>query len=417
MKSHLDASSPLAAGLKGMPDAASSFAATMGAWRFLNNESVTLPALVAPLRAEGIRAARESASPYALLVRDWSKLAYGGHASKTDQTRLSHAGDVGYELATALLIDAADGSPLAPLELELLAADGLHTTRSESLADGDHPLRQILPAMREAETWGVPRRLVHVIDAEADSAAWFRQWNAEGHLFLVRTDFTRKVRCEGELSPLPDLAERLWREGRYVEGESVAIRGRTGRHFVAEAEVELDRPARMRTNEGRKKIGGPPLKLRLILTCVLDDSGEVLAEWYLLTNVPADVDAQTIATWYYWRWRIETFHKLLKSAGHEVEAWLQRSASAVARRLLVAAMACVLAWRIERAEGPQAEECRRVLVRLSGRQTKRSRPVTTPALLAGLGVMLPMLALLEEYSPAQLRRLVAANLPRELLPI
>jgi len=27
--------------------------------------------------------------------------------------------------------------------------------------------------------------------------------------------------------------------------------------------------------------------------------------WYLLSNVPVDVDADTIALWYYWRWSIE----------------------------------------------------------------------------------------------------------------
>jgi hypothetical protein len=37
----------------------------------------------------------------------------------------------------------------------------------------------------------------------------------------------------------------------------------------------------------------------------------VLERWYLLTNVPEEVDATTLALWYYWRWRIETFFKLL----------------------------------------------------------------------------------------------------------
>ena len=34
-----------------------------------------------------------------------------------------------------------------------------------------------------------------------------------------------------------------------------------------------------------------------------------------LSNVK-DIDASTIALWYYWRWKIETFFKLMKSAGH-----------------------------------------------------------------------------------------------------
>jgi IS4 transposase len=46
----------------------------------------------------------------------------------------------------------------------------------------------------------------------------------------------------------------------------------------------------------------------------MSEDGEVLAEWLLLSNIK-DVDAATLALWYYWRWQIECFFKLLKSAG------------------------------------------------------------------------------------------------------
>ena len=46
------------------------------------------------------------------------------------------------------------------------------------------------------------------------------------------------------------------------------------------------------------------------------------ARWLLLTNLPASVQAATVALWYYWRWRIESFFKLLKGAGAEFEGKL-----------------------------------------------------------------------------------------------
>ena len=58
-----------------------------------------------------------------------------------------------------------------------------------------------------------------------------------------------------------------------------------------------------------------------------------------MSNVMA-MDASTLALWY-WRWQIECFFKLLKSAGHELESWQQESALAIAKSLLVASMACV----------------------------------------------------------------------------
>ena len=51
------------------------------------------------------------------------------------------------------------------------------------------------------------------------------------------------------------------------------------------------------------------------------------------------------------------------------------------------------------------------LVRLSGRQMKRTRPVTTPALLAGLNHLLTMLDVLEHYTPTQLQNFAATAVP------
>ena len=53
VQSHVHAAPELAAGVASLPNAGSAFAATQAAWRFLNNERVTLPALVKPLRDVG----------------------------------------------------------------------------------------------------------------------------------------------------------------------------------------------------------------------------------------------------------------------------------------------------------------------------------------------------------------------------
>jgi hypothetical protein len=182
--------------------------------------------------------------------------------------------------------------------------------------------------------------------------------------------------------------------------------------------VRLTRPGqRNRPGVGdRQKIPGPPLDLRLVIAQVRDPEGQVLAVWYLLTNLPAEVDAATVAQWYYWRWSVETYFKLLKSAGMNVEAWQQETAAAIARRLLVASMACVTVWRLARSTAPQAERARTLLVRLSGRQMKPRCPFTLPALLAGMWVLLTMLEILESYSLDDLRTLADLALPRPTQP-
>ncbi|MEZ5477755.1 MAG: hypothetical protein R3E95_09815 [Thiolinea sp.] len=110
---------------------------------------------------------------------------------------------------------------------------------------------------------------------------------------------------------------------------------------------------------------------RLVVSRILTADGQLLAEWFLLTNVAA-VDAATVALWYYWRWRIESFFKLMKSAGHQLESWQQESALAIAKRLLVASMACVTVWAIAADQGKEAEALKTLLIKLSGRARVRN---------------------------------------------
>ena len=148
------------------------------------------------------------------------------------------------------------------------------------------------------------------------------------------------------------------------------------------------------------------MALRLIIVELRDTEGKVLAHWLLLSNVPLDwATSDQLARCYYWRWRIESFFKLLKSHGQQLEHWQQETGPAIFRRLLVAAMACVVVWQLQADESPSAMELKTVLVRLSGRQTKRKRPHTAPALLAGMWALLSMFALLEHYDLRKLRQL------------
>ena len=133
---------------------------------------------------------------------------------------------------------------------------------------------------------------------------------------------------------------------------------------------------------------------------VLSDEGKVLAEWPDVTNVDG-ADAPAIALWHYWRWQIGCFFKLLKSAGRHLEAWQQESALAIAKRLLVASMACVTVWAIAAADSPEVAGLRGFLVKLSGRQMRHKKEFTHPALLAGLWVFLPMPEVMEAYSQSE----------------
>ncbi len=419
---HLSDSQRLAAGLHPPPSQARPFAAVQAAWRFYANPRVRLPQLATPL-IECVRAEiPQVCADWLLVVMDGSLLHYGGHDSKADRVALAHSKDLGYDLRTALAVGDRDGAPIAPLCLELRAHGGTYSTRGAAPIESPSPLDGLQPVMAHVEGLKLGPSLVFVIDREADSVAHYRAWDAAGRRFLVRADDDRRVLHHGREQKLGAVADQLRkRRGAFTRTRPVTFQGRLATQFVAETQVVLHRPARTHrvdAQTGQAKhhnLAGPPLPLRLIVSEIRDCRHRVLARWLLLTNLPPSVRAKVAALWYYWRWRIESYHKLLKGAGQQVEAWQQETAEALTRRLLVAAMAVVLVWRLARDRTPQAAHMRDLLVRLSGRQMRRgknARSFTEPALLAGLGVLLPMLDCLRRFSVPHLRRLAETTLPR-----
>jgi hypothetical protein len=397
-------SDPLAPGIHALavPGLADGFAAVIGAHRFFANHSTTLPRLVEPLHQLARQWRQQAPRTWGLVVHDWSLLSYPTHKRKTDQVKVNNGR--GYELTTLLLVEGSAGDPVAPLEMRLRSAQGVFSTRTPAPGKKAFRIDEVLPSMQAVADLGLGGPLVHVIDREADSLAQYRAWQAAGQHFLVRAKGTRKVRWQGEEVSLANLAGRL----SLRRCREVTYKGHQAVQHVAEAEVVLDRPAwRHRRRGGRlinERVPGPPIALRLVVSRVCDANGQTLAVWYLLTNLPAEVDTATVALWYYWRWRIESLFKLLKGAGQQVEHWKQPQGEAIAKRLVVAVMACALVWRLERHPSAEAADLRQLLVRLSGRQMRWGREATAPALLAGLWVLLAMLAVLEEHSVEELRR-------------
>jgi len=414
VESHSAAVQAVASGIHAVSQSTTAFAATQGAWRFLHNPRVTLPVLAAPLVEFAQSESDVLCQDYILAAHDWSQLMYAQHTGKQDRVNLSSKRvPEGYEILTTLLISDREGCPIAPVEIGLRAADGVHCSRSEKVLPAVSPLDEILPVMEHVAQLSMPRPVVHLVDAEADSVDHYRQWDAAGKLFLVRAD-DRLVQQAGSEKRCSAIRAELRQQGQLKYSRGVLYHGRKAQQFVAEAAVVLTRAAqRNRPGVGdRQKIPGLPLALRLIISEVRDLKGNLLATWFLLTNVAVAVTTERIALWYYWRWNIETFFKLLKSAGLEVEQWQQESADAIARRLWVACMACVSVWQLARNETPAAEQARHLLIRLSGRQMKHRVAFTIPALLAGLWNLLTMLETLEHYSIDQLRALATIARPQ-----
>jgi len=407
---HLADKDKLAAGLRALPETAGSFTAAQGAWRFFHNPRVSLPQLIEPSLAAAREASLSECEQYLLAVHDWSVLGYAGHKSKKDRVPVRTKHPIGYEAHSVIALSDRTGDPLATLYHGLRAQQGVLSTRQETPLPARQHLNEVGLTMRHLNDQKLGRPLVHLIDAEADSVGHLRRWDGKKEFFVVRGDEIRRVQWQGREGKVSEVYSSL----EFTFHRAVELEGQPARQYVAETEIVLHRPARRhRIKHGKhlnKSVKGKPLRLRLVVSELRDEEGQARARWLLWTNVYG-VTAQTIAQWYFWRWKIETYFKLLKSAGQHVEEWQQTTAQAIARRLLVAATACIVVWRLARATGPQAATARQLLVRLSGRLIKRDKKFTEPALLAGLWNLLALLDTLERYSIAQIKRMAAFILP------
>jgi hypothetical protein len=411
VEAHLGASTRTAHAMKAGVDSTKAASQAQAAWRFLNNENVSLPALAEPLQQAAREGCAASDSPFVLIMHDWCKLSYQKHTSKEDACQVTHEHDIGYDLTTSLAVEADHGSPLAPVAMHLRAKRQVHSTLAKPPRKNTKHLDQLAPTMEAIDQLALGRRPVHIIDREADSLGHFRDWSAAEHLFLVRCD-ERRVSWQGKSVLLSEINAALDRQFRFKKAGEARYRGKKVRREVAEVTVVLDRIHKTRVNGKQKEVRGEPITLRAVFVRLVDEKGYIVAEWMLLTNVPADqANAKTIGKWYYYRWRIESFFKLLKSAGHELERWQQTTGAAIARRLLVASMACVYVWRLQRDRSDSATAMRAHLMKLSGRQTKHGVESTASALLAGWYTLMSVLTLAETVPLADLRRLAAQCSP------
>ena len=195
-----------------------------------------------------------------------------------------------------------------------------------------------LENLRQAtELLAEPTRCVHIGDRESDIYELFCTAKDAGTHFLLRTCVDR-LAGDGAHTIAAEMAEVRCKGTHRVE-----VRDRHGQ--LSEAILEL----RFRRIQVRPPIGKQSRYPQLELTVLhATERGRPRnrepIEWKLITDLPVTSRASAIEKlhWYALRWKIETFHKILKS-GCRAEHSKLRTAERLVNLL---AMFCILGWRI-----------------------------------------------------------------------
>ena len=182
-----------------------------------------------------------------------------------------------------------------------------------------------------------PRRCIHIGDRESDIYELFCTARQVGTHFLVRT-------C----------VDRLAGDGQHTiadEMQEVPVQGlhriqvSDDRGQIGEAVLEIRyRRIRVLPPIGKQK-QYPDLNLTVIHAQERGKPrGRNRIDWKLITDLPVTSrrDALEKIHWYSQRWKIETFHKILKS-GCRAEASKLRTAERLVNFLSIL---CILGWRI-----------------------------------------------------------------------
>ncbi|NLS43632.1 hypothetical protein EXD76_05395, partial [BEV proteobacterium] len=129
-----------------------------------NNERISFNQLNEPIISLALRQVVLSPNPYALVVHDWSCLQFRTYNGKEERFKMTHGGDVGYELQTSLLVDAANGLPIASLSQTLTDRAGCRSTLIDSLSESLTHMDALTADIARVESLDTGKRLVHLID-------------------------------------------------------------------------------------------------------------------------------------------------------------------------------------------------------------------------------------------------------------
>lgn len=182
-----------------------------------------------------------------------------------------------------------------------------------------------------------PERCVHIGDQESDIYELFGLAQQLGTHFLIRTRADRLA--DGGPQTVAESVQQTARRGLY----RIQVPNQKGEQAEAVLEIRYRR-LQIQTPKGKKK-RYPEMTVTVIEAREQNPpSGRERIDWKLMTDLPVGSRQQAVekVQWYALRWKIEIFHKILKSGCKAEESKLRTAA----RLVNLLAVFCILSWRI-----------------------------------------------------------------------
>jgi hypothetical protein len=335
-----------------LPMACQDWANTKAAYRFLSNSAVGESAILAG-HFEATRLRSAATEGQILVLQDTTEFSYqranperigfrGLSPSRRDATGKLRLHLVCGVLMHGSLAVTPEGLPLGLtavkfwMRAEFKGTNALkrHINPTRVPIEQKESYRWLENMRQSTALLGDPDRLIHIGDRENDIYEFFCETQKLGAHFLVRACVDR-LAGDGSHTVATEMADAA------VQGVHRIEIGGDGDY--ADLELRYKR-VRVLPPIGKQK-RYPALDLMVLHACERDEPKDrARIDWKLITDLTVDTPEAAIEklNWYATRWKIETFHKILKSGCRAEDARLR-----TAERLVnLIAIFCILAWRI-----------------------------------------------------------------------
>jgi hypothetical protein len=290
-----------------IPKSCGEWSATKAAYRFFDNDQVTHEALLLPHIQETV--SRSQGRPTVLAIQDTTFLNYTDHPNTEDLGPIgTHEGLQGLIVHNTLAVDGDTGEILGLLHQQAWVREGRYPQRETTAERRQRPresecwVRGIL----QAEEVGLMAPL-HMMDREGDIYEVLRE--VENKRFVIRACKNRPLAEQGQ-----PLFETL-RHSPLLGTLTVDVPRRPGQRqrtalLVLRARSVQVRPPRA-LGRHRDNVSVNAVEVHELHP----PKGTSPLQWVLLTSEPIDTaeSCVKVANLYRSRWKIEEFHKSLKT--------------------------------------------------------------------------------------------------------
>ena len=337
---------------RSIPLACQDWAAIKAAYRFFSNSRVSEEQIL----AGHFLATRERVpcgDELFLVVHDTTEFSYKredmaavglvskGSVRKDAEGRPLYFTTCGINLHSSLAL-TLDGLPLGLTAVKFWNRKAFKGRKAKRKAhnapiEEKESIRWLENLRSSSQLLGQPQRCVHVGDQESDIFDLFGAAQQLGTHFLVRTRADRLA--DGGPETVAEAIGQSPRRGLY----RIAVRNRKGERLEAVLEIRYRRMC-LDTPKNKKK-RYPEQRVTVIEARERQtppDRDRI--DWKLITDLTVRTRREAVekVQWYALRWRIEVFHKILKS-GCRAEDTRLRTASRLTNLLSVL---CILSWRV-----------------------------------------------------------------------